>query len=336
VIAVQGTATTFNVLTNDGPAATEAEFSRAPLSIDAILIGRATGPAPASPNYGSVTCVDVGADRGLCTYRSADLFIGTDGFDYALSRAGRIWNVHVSIDVTARTDAPVARDDRAVATTGGPLVTISPLSNDTDANTANTDVALGTLIITAADTIPPASGTLSCSETDCTFAPPTTGFTGFVTVQYTLVERSASGTDGPGSSATITIYVDAAPILRQGFTASARTDPTVSIGHFAGSTSVTSTASDCVAGHPVAAITWSPNAMATSWIVERRQTEPVPGEWIRQVQLAAPATSYIDDRLGEDHTYQWRVRANFYRWSGVYSEASTESHTPAALSAVGC
>ncbi len=333
VIVSQGEATSFDVLTNDQTLPTGVGFSRTQLTGTPRAIGAAANTVPRAAVFGSVTCSDSGQTRGFCTYASSALFSGIDGFDYSVSQLGRSWNVHVTVTVSTVATAPLTRDDRVVATTGGPAVSVMPLANDADGG-------LGTLLIASADSLPVGEGNLSCSVTSCTYTPPVSGFVGTVVAHYVATDRSVGGVNGPLSSATITIFVDAAAVGRPGFTSSPSAAPTVTAGDWVESAIMATPASSCLSERPQTAVAWSASTRATSWTIQRRTVPRAPGvspsAWADIAVVSGAATSFLDDRVGESTDFQYRVRPDLYRWEGVFSDASASSTTPDAVSAVGC
>nr|WP_158078088.1 Ig-like domain-containing protein [Rathayibacter sp. VKM Ac-2630] len=320
VTVVQGGSVVIDVLANDGAVATGATFSRAQLSATPKSIGGAASPAPATPVQGSVTCVDTGATRGQCTYRPIAAYVGTDVFDYALQSTYGTWNVRVTVTVTAVNHAPVARADRAVAITGGALVAISPLANDTDEDA-------GTTLTFTAQT--PARGTLSCTTT-CTYTPPGGGFTGPVVIAYTASDGALT------AASTITVSVDPQPLTRRGFSDTAATSGAVSLGTWTRSAVVATPVASCTANRPTVLVSWAAVPGTTGWTLERRTSGTTPGPWTVVATPIASATSFTDDRVGEGRGYQWRIRPDLQRWLGVASPASTAVTTPAVVSARGC
>jgi uncharacterized repeat protein (TIGR01451 family) len=318
---VQGGSIVVDVLANDGAAATGATFSRAQLSATPKVVGGAATPAPATPVFGSVTCVDSGATRGQCTYRPIAAFVGTDVFDYALSGTYGTWNVRVTITVTALNHAPIARPDRAVATAGGPAVTVSPLANDTDEDAGTT------LTLSAVGTA--SSGTFSCTGATCTFTP-AAAFTGTVPIAYTASDGALT------ASSTITVFVDPAPLVPRGFTDTDTTSGAIGLGAWTRSSVVASPVASCTANRPSTLVSWSAAPGATGWTLERRLAGATPGAWTVVATPAASATSFTDDRLGEGRSYQWRVRPDLQRWLGVASAPSTAVAQPAVTTARGC
>jgi hypothetical protein len=102
----------------------------------------------------------------------------------------------------------------------------------------------------------------------------------------------------------------------------------------------------CISGRPEATITWSGNARATSWTLERQDIPTSPGAgagagagasaWTAVAVLPGSVTSFRDDRVGESHNFHYRVRPDLYRWEGVFSDASAAATIPDAVSAAGC
>ncbi|MCJ1683061.1 Ig-like domain-containing protein [Rathayibacter sp. VKM Ac-2928] len=318
---VQGGSVVVDVLANDGAAATGATFSRAQLSATPKVVGGAATPAPATPVSGSVTCVDSGATRGQCTYRPIAAFVGTDVFDYALSGTYGTWNVRVTITVTALNHAPIARPDRAVATAGGPAVTVSPLANDTDEDAGTT------LTLSAVGTA--SSGTFSCTGATCTYTP-AAAFTGTVPIAYTASDGALT------ASSTITVFVDPAPLVPRGFTDTDTTSGAIGLGAWTRSSVVATPVASCTANRPSTLVSWSAAPGATGWTLERRLAGATPGAWTVVATPAASATSFTDDRLGEGRSYQWRVRPDLQRWLGTASAPSTAVAQPAVTTARGC
>jgi uncharacterized repeat protein (TIGR01451 family) len=331
VTVTQGDSITFNVLANDGGAATGALFTRASVGSAPRLVGAASA-VPASPVQGSVTCVAVGVDRGQCTYQSVEFFSGTDGFEYGLSQPAQsqAWSVHVSITVLPRNHAPVATDDRAVATAGGSPVTISPLANDLDLDSSDS--------LRISDTTVPGGthGTVSCGETSCTYTPVADGWTGTIAVNYTVSDRAAGVGGALTSSAVMRIYVDPARQATRGFHDAALLVSSATLGSWNGTTSAMSPAGVCVAGRATTTVSWLAVALASQWVVQRRLAGATPGDWTTVALLPGATTSYQDTRLGEGRSYEWRVRPDLHRWSGSYSPASATSAQPGAANAAGC
>jgi len=321
-----GTPVSFNVLTNDAGAEIGGRFSRATLGTKRRLVGGATGPIPSSPASGSVTCIDSGLDRGLCTYQPAGLFTGTDFFDITLSQDTRSWNVRVSITITPAPAVPTPRNDRLVATQGGPAITFDPTANDTDSFP-------GILSIVSSTALPAGQGDLACSKTFCVYTPPSAGFTGTASATYSVSDNAGNGT---AATADITIFVDVPVITSPGATASNSTGTAVTIGAWSNSTTVTAAASVCVAGRVSTAISWQPNTAATSWTLERRLTGSSPGPWIPLATLPAATTTYVDTQVGEGNAYEWQVRPDHHRWRGAFSLPSAARAQPAAVNAAGC
>jgi hypothetical protein len=339
VTAYQGIATTFDVLTNDQTLPTGVGFSRTQLTDKPRAIGSARQTAPDTPMDGSITCLDGAPTRGLCTYRSSDLFSGTDGFDYSVSQRGRSWNVHVSVTVLPLAAAPVLQPDRAVATTGGAAVEIQPLVNDLGGSAGAAGNG-GTLVIISSAPLPSGEGALTCSPVSCSYSPPSTDFVGTVTGHYSVVEQSPQGVNGPVSTASITIFVDEALLTPAGFSSAPSSSPAVSAGRWTETAVVATNLSHCNNGRPEASITWNANPRATSWTVQRRNVPDSVGAdlaaWTTVVILPGATTSFLDNRVGETRIFQYRIRPDLYHWEGVYSAGSIPTTTPNATDAAGC
>jgi uncharacterized repeat protein (TIGR01451 family) len=329
VTVTQGESITFNVLTNDGTAATGATFTRAPVGPTPRLIGAAAA-VPATPVSGSVSCVAVGINRGECTYQSVLFFAGEDSFDYALSKSGQTWVVHVAITVVPRNHAPVASDDRAVATVGGSAITISPLANDTDLDASDV------LRISATDVPPGTRGAFGCGATTCSYTPAADGWTGTITIGYTVSDRTVGGAGIQSSTAAIRIYVDPARQAATGFHDAATVTTAATVGGWSASSTALSPAGTCVSGRPTTTVSWLAVALATQWVVQRRLAGTTPGDWTTVAILPGATTSFQDTRLGEGHAYQWRVRPDLGRWNGTFSAASAASTQSGAANAAGC
>lgn len=329
VTVVEGQSVTFNVLANDGAAATGALFTRASVGASPRLIGAASA-VPASPVNGGVSCVAAGANRGQCTYQSVEFFSGSDGFDYGLSQAGQSWVVHVSITVLPANHAPVASDDRAVARTGGSAVTFMPLANDLDID------AIDPLRVSAINVPAGTHGNVSCGATTCTYTPAADGWTGVISVGYTMSDRAAGDANALTSSAVIRIYVDPVRQTARSFTDAETVATTATIGSWSSSSTALSPAGICVAGRPSTTVSWIAAPEATRWVVQRRLAGTTPGAWVNVALLPGASTSFQDTRLGEGNSYQWRVRPDLQRWQGNFSAATAASTQSAVANAAGC
>jgi uncharacterized repeat protein (TIGR01451 family) len=329
ITVTQGESVTFNVLLNDGGAAVGALFTRATVGPLPRLVGGAAA-VPVAPVHGSVSCVAVGITRGQCTYEAGAFFSGSDGFDYGLVQLGQSWSVHVSVTVVARNHTPVANQDRAVATTGGSAITITPLVNDTDLDTAD--------VLRISSTTAPEGirGTLGCGSTTCTYTPASDGWTGTITVGYTVADRADGVSGALSSTASIVIYVDARRQAPIGFHDAVTIAAGASIGGWNPTTTTLSPAGTCVAGRPTASVSWLPVFNTTQWVVQRRLAGAQPGEWGTVALVPGSSTSFQDTRLGEGNSYQWRVRPDLHRWAGTYSPASAPSSQSPAANAGGC
>ncbi|MBW4096266.1 MAG: cell wall anchor protein, partial [Acidobacteria bacterium] len=290
---------------------------------------------PASPVYGSVTCdASSTSTRGNCTYQSVDYFVGDDGFDYSIQQAWGSWTVHVTVHVVATDHAPVAREDRATAYAGGAAVAISPLANDSDV-----DAELGTAdVLKIASYSPPAlmNGTFTCDTANvCTYTPGFAGWSGVITIPYTVTDQSALSGGPLVASGTINIFVDPAPLVVWGFHDSPSTSQVATLGSWGQTTSVTAPTGTCTAKRPATTVTWTAPASTAHYVVQRRVvTGMTTGPWVTVAYTAT--TSFTDTRVGEGRTYQWQVQPDLYRWRGTYSSASAPSTQPAAANATGC
>ncbi|WP_258071917.1 DUF7507 domain-containing protein [Clavibacter michiganensis] len=325
----QGVPVVIDVLANDGRAATGATLSRAQQSATPTLVGGASGPVPASPVSGSVTCVATGTERGRCTYRSADFFTGTDVFDYSLSSSVGTWNVRVTVTVTPLNRAAVARPDRIVATTGGPAVSVDPTLNDTDPDG-------DALAVTGATPPSGLRGTFSCAATACTYTPAADGWTGTIVIPYSATDRPSAPGTGIVVSSTITVFVDPAPLAPRGFHHRDTATQAAGTGSWTSTTTIGTATPSCVAGRPSTALAWAATPGATAFLVERRVAGATPGAWMAVARLGAEAIGFVDDRVGESRSYQWRVRPDLHRWTGVASAATAAVTQPAAVDARGC
>ena len=328
ITVVQGESVTFNVLDNDGPAATGATFSRAQLDPSPKPIGTVSVPVPAAPSNGSVTC----NSAGLCTYQSLEQYSGPDGFDYALKHTAQgwnqTWNVHVTITVLPKNHAPVAMEDRAVATAGGSTVMIQPLANDTDPDPGD--------VLRLSGTTPPADmkGTFTCAGNACSYTPDN-AWTGQITIPYTLTDDSTQAPGPLSSSGTIRIFVDPPAMVAQGFNDKTGRDQSTSLSSWSTSTTMGTPGAVCTAKRPAAVLSWQDKPGTTTWVLERRLGGTIPGSWVTAAILPPGTTTFTDTRVGEGQTYQYRIRPDLYRWPGTFSPTAAVTLAPAA-SATGC
>lgn len=326
---VQGETVTFNVLENDGPAATGAIFSRAQLAPTPKPIGTVSSPVPAAPSHGSVTCTNTGD----CTYQSLAHYTGTDGFDYALKHQAQgwnqTWNVHVTVEVLPKNHAPEARENRAVATAGGPAVTIEPLANDTDPDTGD--------VLRLAATTPPADlhGTFDCDGNVCTYTPDS-AWTGNITIAYTVTDDPNHVLGALSASGKIRIFVDPAPLLAQGFHDKTGHDQPASLTSWTATTTLGTPAPVCTANRPAVVLSWQDRPGTTTWILQRRLGGPSPGPWVTAAILDSGTTTFTDTRVGEGRSYQYRIRPDQYRWPGTFSPTTAAVTMAPATSSTGC
>lgn len=329
ITVVQGESVTFNVLDNDGPAATGATFSRAQLDPSPKPIGTVSVPTPAAPSHGSVTCTSTGD----CTYQSLEQYRSSDGFDYALKHTAggwnQSWNVHVAITVLPKNYAPVAREDRAVATAGGSTITVQPLANDTDPDTGD--------VLRLSGTTPPADmrGTFTCAGNACSFTPDN-AWTGQITIAYTVTDDSNQAPGALSTSGMIRIFVDPPPLVPTGFHDETGHDHTASLASWSQSTTLGVPAAVCTANRPAVVLSWQDTPGATAWVLQRRLDGTTPGPWVTAAILEPGITTFTDTHVGESHTYQYRIRPDQYRWPGTFSPTTAAVTLPPAVNATGC
>lgn len=332
-VTTQATAVSLDVLANDGATAFgSALFTRSAHRDGDVLVefphlvGDATGPVPASPHFGSVTCVDTGDARGVCTYTPVAGFVGVDGFDYGLSQGLLHWNVHVTVTVAAVNHAPTARADRIVATVGGPAVAFSSLANDTDPDG-------DPLSLTARDALPAAAGVIRCTP-DCSYTPPVTGAAGVFSISYSTADRAEPlSADTLSATSTITFFLDPAPLTVSRFFSVAPARVATSSDWSPPTPSLTAVAL-CTGGRPSTSLAWQRIAGATGVELERREAGSTT--WVSVASLPSSATAFSDSRVGEGRDYQWRLRPRLERWTSATSELTAATRQAAAISAVGC
>jgi hypothetical protein len=168
----EGTAAAIEVLGNDHD-----------LDGDLLAIQAVTQPAHGAVSNGGTEL----------TYTPDDGFSGTDTFSYTLSDGrGGSDTAQVSVTVTHVNHAPLAQDDSA-STTGGAVLTIYILQNDSD---PDGDFLLVQSIGT------PAHGTALNGRTSITYIPDD-GFVGIDTFSYMV-------SDGSGGAATAFVTVSVA------------------------------------------------------------------------------------------------------------------------------
>ena len=191
--ATGGTASSTLTYTVTPPAPTAADDNATTaaggtLSMAASVLGNDTGNAisvtgSTTPGHGSAT---VNPD-GTYTYVPAGGFSGVDTFDYTITDSqGRTATATVTVTVT-----PAAVPD-AYGTLAATPVTVDPTANDVGSG----------LTVTAVGQPPGGEGTTGLSGGQVVFTP-TAGFTGTVTVPYTVTDAA-----GDSDSSTITFTVD--------------------------------------------------------------------------------------------------------------------------------
>jgi hypothetical protein len=153
-------------------------------SHQANLVGNDTDPdgntlavtAASNPTNGTV----VRNADGSVTFTPTANFSGTAGYDYTVSD-GTLTDIgHVTVNVTAVNDAPVAFDDTAstAMNTALNLTQANLKGNDTDPDNTNAQ-----LTVTAVNN--PTNGTVQLVSGTVTFTP-TTGYTGPAGFDYTI------------------------------------------------------------------------------------------------------------------------------------------------------
>jgi hypothetical protein len=259
--------------------------------------------------------------------------VGADTFRYTLQNPvfGPA-TADVSIDVTAVNDPPVARDDRAV-TTMGQAVVVPVTANDEDPNDpavagdpnhpGDPPTVAGVGAVT-----PPGAGTAACDSRACTFTP-AAGWTGSARFTYTLADRglpTASGVAAPlSATATVTVWVDPPRRTADGFTAANSSSLPTATGTWTATTASPSATGSCAAAAPRVVVSWPAVARATGYRLERRPANPPAGtdRWEDVAVVAAPATSFTDDVVGDGQTFRYRVTPLRDRWPGTPSPESS-------------
>ena len=197
---------TVTITVNGAPIAADDTATAAPdAAVDVTVLGNDTDPdgdtltvaITSAPTHGSVV---VRAD-GTVTYTPAAGWAGVDTFTYR-AVDGRGLQDTATVTVTTANAAPVANPDAAGTATNTPVSGVDVLGNDTDSNVAagvpgqtltvgSASADNGATVVVAAD------GTLTVT--------PATGFSGTVTVTYTVTD-GAGGTDGTDEG-TLTVTV---------------------------------------------------------------------------------------------------------------------------------
>ena len=188
-----GTALTIDVLGNDTDANGDA------LAVRTVSVGSqvTTSGALQTPAGGWVTLTG-----GVLTYTKPATFpVGaTDSFTYVVedSRGG---SDEATVTITSKqiNSAPTAVGDTGTALVGGSAVTISVLTNDTDADAGDT--------LSVAGVTQPSRGTVAHDGNQLVYTPPGGGAGGDVTFTYTVRD-----TAGLTDVATVTITLDAPPV----------------------------------------------------------------------------------------------------------------------------
>jgi len=191
---------------NDGPlagddTATTAEDTAATITT-ASLLANDTDADGDTLTFLSVAGAQNGTlslSGGTITFTPAANFNGAAGFDYTVSD-GVLTDVgHVTVNVTAANDAPVAVDDTATTAedTAATITAATLVANDTDLDS-------GTLTVTAVSGA--TNGTVALAGTTITFTP-TANFNGAAGFDYTVSDGAL--TDVGHVTVTVTAVNDA-------------------------------------------------------------------------------------------------------------------------------
>ncbi len=181
--AASGTPSIFTVLSND-------------LDPEGGVL-QLTGVTPVNPAAGTA----VANPDGTITFTPAAGFTGVADLVYTITDpAGATAQATLSVTVSATltNTAPVTKNDTATTQPGQP-VTVLPLTNDTDPE--------GDVLTVTGVTVDPAQGTVTVDPAGKLIFTPAPGFTGIVTITYTVIDPS--GAEGTG---TITVLVNNLPV----------------------------------------------------------------------------------------------------------------------------
>ena len=187
------TATVSVTVTNRGPDAVDDSVSTpsgAAKQVD--VLGNDTDPegdslavtSKTSGSNGTVSCTS-----STCTYTPTGNFRGSDSFTYTIGD-GRGGSDTATVSVTVTNRGPDAVDDNGGAASAGSSKVISVLTNDTDPEGDS---------LTVTSKTNGAKGTVSCSNTQCTYTA-ATGTSGADSFTYTI-------SDGRGGTDTATVQM---------------------------------------------------------------------------------------------------------------------------------
>lgn len=174
-----GTTVAINVIANDS----DPENQLVPTSVTVVD----------GPDQGSVIC-----SNGTCYYTPVAGYTGPDTFEYQVCDAQNqcataVVTITVSGVPAGSANQPPDANDDARTTNEDTSVTINVLANDSDPD--------GNIVQTAAIVQPPASGSVICNGTSCTYTP-APGFSGTETFTYRVCDS-----DNACDTATVTITV---------------------------------------------------------------------------------------------------------------------------------
>ena len=137
---------------------------------------------------------------GTITYTPNTSYVGSDSFVYEIEDSdSNTATATVSLTVSSNS-APVATDDAALTVEGAPI-SISVLSNDTDADVGDT--------LTIDNTHGPLHGTVAINQDNTITYTPTAGYTGLDSFTYTITDD-----EGAPSIATVDVSVTAYELSR--------------------------------------------------------------------------------------------------------------------------
>ncbi|MFD0519674.1 Ig-like domain-containing protein [Paractinoplanes durhamensis] len=152
-----------------------------------------------TPAHGTV----VSNPDGTLTYTPATGYAGTDSFTYTVSDGHPGGSATNTVSMTVDNAKPVAGAD-AVTVPANVASTVAVLTNDHDANTADT--------LTVTIDVQPAHGTATVNSDGTVTYTPTAGYIGTDTFHYQVSDGNPGGTDGASVSLSV---VNSAPTARR-------------------------------------------------------------------------------------------------------------------------
>lgn len=145
-----------------------------------------------APGHGSISSCGENAGNYQCTFTPAQHYNGSDSFTFKANDGTSDTNTAiVNLSIAPVNDAPVLATTQSVST-----------AEDTDLNFAlNAANDVENNILTYSIVSPPATGTLSCTDVNCTYTPPL-NFVGSTTFTYKANDGTVDS-----NTATVTITV---------------------------------------------------------------------------------------------------------------------------------